>query len=395
MSISFAFADKSAVDLKRITKVYESGQFSPGPVCKEFEDSFKALHGRKYGFFVNSGTDALRMALLALKEKYKWPDGASVICPAVTFIASANTIVQAGLKPLFIDVGMNDYNLNPWMMERILESHQEQKSTQVVAIMAVHLFGQIADMKEIMRVAKKFKLKVIEDSCESVLSEQDGKLCGTFGDIACFSTYQCHIMATGCGGLALTDDAQLNDLMRSYANHGRNTAYLPGFRKPKLSRSLIAKRFSFHRNGYSCRPTEFEAALGLGQIERLKANVAKRRDVARALIAALEVPLWEDLKFPIPDCGRTHSYMMFPIVIKECSKVKKTDLLWHLEKRGIETRDMMPLINQPVYAGFLKGAPGFSIATWINEKGFYIPCHPGMSGADINKIEDAFLEFFK
>lgn len=391
-SIGFAYVEKSPSDFKRLQRVYQSGQFSPGPMCREFEERFRKYHRRKHAFFVNSGTDALRIALLALKEKYQWPDGAGVIVPTVTFVATINVVIQAGLTPVFIDVAA-DGNLNPWALQHHFTCTADNT---IKAIMAVHLFGQPANMTEITKIAGNYNLKVIEDSCESVGSEHFGKKCGTFGDIACFSTYQCHIVATGVGGLAVTDDWQLNDLMRSYANHGRDTAYLPGFRKPKLSKSLVEKRFRFVRSGYSSRPSEFEAALGIGQMERLEENLRKRRAIAEELIQALEQHY--ELHLPVPNYGNTHSYMMFPILIKDGAKAKKANLVWHLEQRGIETRDMMPITNQPVFKDIVTQDSdpfGYSMARWINRNGFYIPCHPGMTKRDIAHITTAFLDFFK
>lgn len=387
--ITFGYVDFHPSDAKRISQVYKSGQYSPGPMCRQFEDQFKALHGRKHAFFVNSGTDALRIALLALKEKYAWPKGSSVMVPSITFVATINTIIQAGLNPLLIDVGMYDYNLNAYAMEHFLNTVPDPSF--VKAVMPVHLFGQIADMKEIMAVAKKYNLRVIEDSCESVLSTQAGKLCGTFGDISCFSTYQCHILTTGVGGIAMTNDGELNKLMRSYANHGRDTMYLPGYCKPKLSAELIDKRFSFVRNGYSSRPDEFAAALGIGQLERLQKNVDRRRAVADAMLTAL-LPFEDQFKLPLAENGRTHSYMMFPIVIHEYSKVNKAEFVLHLERAGIETRNMMPITSQPVYKSWMERNIG-SVTKWINENGFYIPCHPGITKRDIERIRAAFLDF--
>ena len=388
-AISFACADQSRKDLERIKRVYKSGQFSPGPMCREFEDRFKELHGKKYAFFVNSGTDALRLGLLALKEKYQWPDGSGVIVPSVTFVASVNVILQANLKPIFVHVGMYDYNLNPWAMEHLLSC---VNGSPIVAVMPVHLFGQIADMKEIMRVARKYKLRVIEDSCESVFSEQDGKKCGTFGDVSCFSTYQCHILATGVGGIAMTDSAELNELMRSYGNHGRDPAYLPGFRTPPLSANLISRRFRFVRSGYSCRPSEFEAALGIGQLERLESNLKARRRIAELLI--LELSRVRNFILPVPEKGKTHSYMMFPIVISEGSKIRKNKLCLFLEKSGVQTRDMMPITNQPVFKGICDQTNN-SVADWVNANGFYIPCHQGMTKEDVYRIRDVILDFLK
>lgn len=387
--VTFAYSEPNKNDHQRLTSVYQSGQFSPGPMCREFEEKFKSYHHRNHAFFVNSGTDALRLALLSLKEKYRWPDGSGVIVPAVTFVATVNVILQARLKPIFVDVGMRDYNLNPWAMEHLLKG--AGSAVTMVGVIPVHLFGQIADMGEIMRVARKFKLRVIEDSCESVGSQQKGRLCGTFGDISCFSTYQCHILATGVGGLAMTDDSDLNERMRSYANHGRDTAYLPGYRTPVLSQSLLARRFRFVREGYSCRPSEFEAALGVGQMERLSENLTKRRATAKKLIQELSVIA--DFILPVPELNRTHSYMMFPIVIREGSALKKRAICFALEKAGIQTRDMMPITNQPVFKGL--DVSHNSVAEWINANGFYIPCHQGMTSGDVDRIRDVLLDFLR
>lgn len=391
--ISFAYSDQNAKDLKRINQVYRSGQLSPGPMCREFEDRFKALHGKKHAVFVNSGTDALRLSLLALKEKYRWPDGSLVVVPDLTFVATVNVVIQAGLVPLFVNVGMYDYNINSWHIDHVLSLMEDR--SRVKAILPVHLFGQVCDMKGVMRVADKYGLRVLEDSCESVLSTQEGRNCGTFGDVSCFSTYQCHILATGVGGLAMTDDSEIHELIRSYANHGRDVAYLPGFRKPALSKELVSKRFRFVRDGYSCRPSEFEAALGIGQLERLDDNLKKRRAIAELMMNYL-LPFNDKVVLPTAQKGRVHSYMMFPVVIREDADVSKEDLVWHLESRGIETRDMMPITNQVVFKRFFeeKMIEG-SVSNWINTKGFYIPCHPGMTKKDVIHIFLAFLDFLK
>lgn len=211
----------NAVPLKAkhlILDVLASGQFSPGPKVKEFEEKFARLHKAKYGIFVNSGTDALRLSLLALKEKYGWEDGSEVVVPSLTFVATVNVILQAGLKPFFIDVGMYDHCLNPWNFKHCMETSIHH---DVVAMMPVHLFGQHCDSFT-FEMAKKYKLKVLEDSCETILNPLKG-------DVSCHSTYMAHHITTGVGGIALTNDKELMLLIRSYANHGRNIAYLPGY----------------------------------------------------------------------------------------------------------------------------------------------------------------------
>jgi len=378
--ISMAHCEVMPVDYDRVDQVLSSAQLSPGPFCREFETRFARLYQAKHALFLNSGTDALRLSLIAMKEKFKWPDGSKVAVPALTFVASVNVILQANLEPYFVDVGMHDYNMNPDNLSRRLEDGTQN----VVAVMPVHLFGQQADMPAIARIAEKHKLRILEDSCETVGA---GPL---WGDISCFSTYQAHIVATGIGGLAVTSDDELNEILRSLANHGRDPSYLPGYRTPEISGDLLKRRFRFLRNGYSCRASEFEAAIGLGQLERLEQNLVQRRDVAAQLFKRLDQ--YAGLKLPTPVYPRLHSYMMFPILLKQTSRAVKEDLLLDLENAGIETRDMMPVTNQPVFEKYFKDA-SFSVADEINRSGFYVPCHPGMTQADIDYIACVFDEY--
>ncbi len=376
--ISLGYNAVPASARKAILDVFDSGQFSPGPKVKEFEEKFAKLHNAKHAVFVNSGTDALRIGLLAMKEKYGWKDGDLVAVPTLTFVATVNVIIQAGLKPFFADVSMHDYCIN----EENLKWRIETGMGRPVAVMPVHLFGQSCS-DEIYELAERYGMKVLEDSCETILNP-------VRGDISCHSTYMAHHITTGVGGMAVTNSMELNLLMRSYANHGRNVSYLPGYFKPDLGRNLLQSRFRFDRIGYSCRGTEFEAALGLSQLSDLQRQNDKRAEIAWALSHALQGFNELQLKFPPP---RLSTWMMYPIVLAEESKIDKYDLCLHLEKNGIETRDMMPITNQPCYEGIVNEGH-YSVGKWINEKGLYIPCHPGMSEKDIEHIKNTFDSFF-
>lgn len=356
---------------KLIDEVWKSGQFSPGPKVREFENQFAALHKAKHAIFVNSGTDALRLSLLALKEKFGWLDGDVVAVPAITFVATVNAIIQAGFKPFFVDVGMLDCTINPYNLERRIGTGIER----LRAVIPVHMFGKACD-PEIYKLAKRRNLKVIEDSCETILNPLKG-------DVSCHSTYMAHHVTTGVGGFALTNDNRLNLLIRSYANHGRNTAYLPGYKQVGLSIDLLKKRFRFDRMGYSCRATEFEAALGLAQLPDLQENVEKRKRVYNQLRDALSSPI----KFPRIE---NTTAMMFPV-----ARDNKYKFCLYLEKHGIETRDMMPITTQPCYKHLISKAEAemFSVASWINEKGFYIPCNPTMTKNDVSYIAKTFESY--
>ena len=344
---------------REILEVLRSGNYSPGKKVKEFEDKWAKLHKSKRSLFVNSGTDALRLSLLALKEKYNWPNGSEVAVPAITFVASVNTIIQAGLRPFFVDVSMYTYLMNPWNLQhRIQTAH-----TKLVAVMPVHLFGQRCTT-EIFEMAKNYRLKVIEDSCETVANE-------TRGDVSCHSTYMAHHVTTGVGGFASTNDEELADLIWSYGNHGRREK----------------GKFNFDRVGYSSRATEFEAVLGLSQLKDLKENLIKRRGVFVDLLDALEP--FEDFSYvKVTD----NTCMMFPIEISERSTINKEEFMDYLTKNGIENRNLMPITNQKCYQNIVK-EDYFPMAQRLNKTGFYIPCHPGITKNQIKQIAKVFSQY--
>ena len=352
-------------DYESLFSVMRSNWLSPGEKVSQFESEFAFAHSQKFGVMTNSGTDALRIGLLALKEKFGWKDGDWVIVPSVTFPATVNVVLQAGLRPVLADVKMTDYTLNPENVERRygFSVHAEK----VRAMIPVHLAGKPCDMDALMKLSRKYGWKVLEDSCECVGVEG---ICQ--GDITAFSFYVAHILTTGVGGMATTNDVDLKYLMWSYANHGRR----------------YVKGFEFDRIGYSARPTEFEAALGLNQLPKLSKIIEKRRENAFYLTRHLE-------KFPDLICNffNDSACMFLPVLIRESSKVSKRTLMAHLTLCAVENRELMPLTNQPCYAD-LWGDEQPSVAKWINEKGFYIGCHQDLSREDLDAMIEAFRSFF-
>lgn len=376
--VPLGYQDISTEDKVAVLDVLNSNQISPGPKVRQFEQAFAKVHRAQHGLFVNSGTDALRIALSACKEKFGWQDGDLIAVPTITFVATVNVVLQCGLKPLFIDVGQSSYNMNADRLQSFLHNSPNHYAS-LRAIMPVHMFGQPCEMDHFKKIAKKWKLKIIEDSCECI------GMAPLQGDIACYSTYVCHMISTGVGGLALTNDDDLALLMRSYANHGRSIEHIPGF----VHSPDIKKRFLFDRIGYSSRMTEMEAALGLGQLKRLTTYIARRQVIAQLLYKGL----WKFSQLVLPEVHPDHGFMMFPITLADKYRSwDKWDLCQFLEDHGIETREMLPLINQPCYK-FLN-IEEENIAPWINETGFYIGCHPGMTEADVRYVIDAFGAFF-
>ncbi len=377
-----------------INKTLDDSRLSYGPLSAKFENEFANYHDCKFGIFTASGTCALQIALHALKSLHNWKDGDEVLVPAVTFIAVSNIVIQNSLKPVFVDVNSKTYNIDPSQIEKHIT-----KRTR--AIIAVHSFGLPAEMDAILKIAKKHKLKVIEDGCEAVGASYKGKKVGSMGDIGCFSTYVAHIITTGVGGLATTNNAKYAVKMKSLMNHGRDAVYLSIDDDDKISKEtdksafyLIDRRFSFVDVGYSYRLTEMEAALGLEQMRIIKKIIDKRQQNAAYLTAGLK-KVGRALQLPgIPNYSK-HTYLGYPIVIVD-PKVNRTKLILHLEHHGVETRYLMPLINQPVYKKIFGNLePKYPVAKKLNANGFYIGIHQSLTKADLDYIIWVFWEFFK
>lgn len=367
-------------DKRAVLDVLDSNQLSPGPKVKQFEHEFSKAHGARYGLFVNSGTDALRIALAALKEVHEWKDGEGVLVPSVTFVATVNVILQVGLKPVFMDAGLDGFNLDRLRHFENCTKGDFFEMPKIRAIMPVHLCGKRLDLDGLKPFVKRYKLKVIEDSCESM------GVGPIQGDVACYSTYVCHLITTGVGGLAITNHQKYADVMCSLANHGRDLKGMPGngVRPWKT-------RFKFDRIGYSARATEVEAAIGLQQLKALPAMIKRRQAVAGMFIEGLERRWWNYLDLPI-SVDPSHAYMMFPVICK--NGTNRDELCAHLEKNGIETRPLLPLINQPCYKNLGLNPDEFPTAKRYEKDAFYIGCHQNMTDKDVRHVIRMFEKYF-
>lgn len=375
-----------------VMKVLDSNRITYGPMIRQFEKEFAASHKKRFGIFTNSGTSALRVSIAALKEKYGWKDGDEVIIPALTFVADLNVVLSNGLAPIFVDVDPQYYSIDPVKLRAAIT-----KKTR--AVIAVHLFGLPCDMDSIMAIAKRHGLKIIEDVCESGFVSYKEKPVGSFGDISCFSTYQAHILTTGVGGFALTDDPELGILLRSLVNHGRDGIYVQidddRVKDKKKLTEIVNRRFNFIRPGYSFRATELEAALGLAAMhDNIYAAIRKRNRIAQTLTGILK-KYSKHLQLPEFPPHASHAFMMFPIVVRKTA-ISRDELVSFLEDCNIETRQMLPLINQP-YVKKLYGdlSRKYPVSHFINQNGFYIGCHEHLSPQEVKYIGSTFDEFFK
>ncbi len=374
-----------------VRQVLDSNRITAGPMMERFEAEIAALHGCKFGLMCNSGTGALQIALAALKEVHGWRDGDEVLVPALTFVATSNVVLYNNLKPVFVDVDPQYYTIDPAKIEA-------QITPRTRAIMPVHIAGQPCDMSPILEIAKKYNLRMVEDSAETMFVGDKGRPVGSFGEIGCFSTYAAHMITTGVGGLCTTNDPELIVLLKSIMNHGRDSIYIrmdddKGATGAELFQ-IANRRFSFIRLGQSFRATEMEAALGIAQLEEREESFARRqRNVARLNegLADLE----EQLQLPFPRPQSEHSYMFYPLTILN-PKIRRDDLIAYLENNGIETRYLLPLINQPIYREIFGNLDEqFPVSARLNNTAFYIGCHPDLTDSDMDFVVEHFHKFFK
>lgn len=391
--IGVGHASVGELEKRYVNLALDAGRLSQGEFVYRFEKEFGRLHDQQHGIACNSGTSALHVALEGLKEQRNWPDGGEVLVPAITFIASSNACIHAGLKPVFVDVDPGTYNI-------AVEAIEARISPKTVAVMPVHTFGQPCEMGPILQVARKHGLAVVEDCSEAHFATYKGKPVASFGDISAFSTYVAHTITTGIGGVITTNDPDLADISRSLVAHGRACtcekciASNPAAVCKRRMETDIDRRFMMVRMGYSYRVGELEGALGLAQLEGKDAIMSARKRNAAYLSERL-APFGENLQLPrYPDYVE-HSFMMYPLVVRAGTPFDRKKLVEFLEGCNIESRPMLPLLNQPVYRRLFGDIEkDYPVAEWINRSGFYIGCHHGLELGDLEYIAECFQSFF-
>lgn len=392
--IGVGFASVTDIEKNYVMDALDNARLSQGKFVQQFERKFAAAHDKKYGIMCNSGTSALHLALETMKETDGWDATTEVLVPAITFIATSNAVLHAGMKVVFVDVEPDTYNMSPEEIEKHVN-----KNTR--CIIPVHTFGMPCNMEAIMKIARKYNLRVIEDCAESHFAKVNGKSVGGFGDISCFSTYVAHTITTGVGGVVCTNEASFMEIIRSLVAHGRACTCercLASDGNSVCSKRLqteLDRRFCFERIGYSYRVGEIEGALGLAQLERKDEIMMKRRKNAQYLIRGLEQ--YEDvIQLPRQPKNVEHTYMMFPIVLKKNAGLDYKEFILHLEKNNIETRPMLPLLNQPIYKQIFGDLESqYPVAAYINHNGFYVGCHHGLEKPQLDYIIEMIGGYIK
>lgn len=361
--ISLGTADITQREIDLVVECLRSGKISPGEKTKQFEQMVAAYHRMRFSTFCNSGQSALHLSLEALKLRH--PGIRRVLVPAITYISSLHAVWNAGLEPVLCDVNPATYNIDLQYLD---------PSTTYDVLMPVHMFG-----KSVQVPAQS--VPIIEDNCESFGAPGTG-----YGDFMCLSFYVAHTITTSVGGMVLTNRPELNEDVKRLCNHGRvrGADLYAGTRVDAIDTSI---RFAFNDVGFSFKLGDLNAALGIGQMERIDDILGRRIANAASLIRGLsDLPA---LQLPDP---ANHTFMMFPLV---CAQAElKPRLVAHLNAHHIETRDMMPLTNQSVVRRLLGDVEArFPNAKRINDCGFYIGCHQRLDQGDIEYLIDVFHRF--
>ncbi|MBI4122932.1 MAG: DegT/DnrJ/EryC1/StrS family aminotransferase [Parcubacteria group bacterium] len=341
-------AERTAVQNVLKTPILTS--MGSGPQISTFEKGMARLAGRKYAVAVNSGTSALHLALSALGIG----KGDEVIVPSFSFIASSNCILYVGASPVFVDIEKDIFNIDPAKIEKVIRPGRTK------AILAVDVFGEPAAWDEILRIARKYRLKVIEDSAEAIGAIYKGKKCGGFGDAAIFSFYPNKQMTTGEGGMVLTDDKRIADLCRSMTNQGRKQGKNTWLGHVRL--------------GYNYRMTEMQAALGLAQLKRLPGMLQKR---ARA--ASLYSRLLSQEKrviLPVSRPGAKRSWFVYVLMLTPpFTKSHRDRIVKLMAKRGVQCSTYFePIHLQPFYRQAFGSKLGkFPHTEWVGDRTIALP----------------------
>jgi perosamine synthetase len=368
--------------IENFQKIFQTGRVTYGPILKEFEDRFANVHEQQYGVFCVSGTSALQVALKLLRNIHNWQEHDEVLVPALTFVASANAVLHEGLKPGFVEIESDFFDMDPARIE-------EQITSKTRAIMPVHLFGMPCRMAEIAEIAERYGLIILEDCCQCTYGKIDGNAVGTWSPLCCFSTYCGSLVFTGVGGLVLTNDHDLAIRTRKLLAHGRDEKYLSiddddKLGNPELLEEVVQKRFCFGDLGYSLRMTEFEGAMGIEQIKRIDSIAAQREENANYLIQGLQD--LDMLALPKDRPNAKRAYRMFPIKVEGNARMRN-QIAFYLERHGVETRPLVPLLDQPYYQQLYGNIiENYPIAKEVGRTGFYIGCHEYLEQADLDYV---------
>ena len=388
---------KAVYDNKEINAVLsvlknDSLTLIDGKKVKELEKTVSKIFGKKYGLMVNSGSSANLLAL----SSFKFKKGSEVITPNLTFSTTVAPIYQLGLIPHFVGVEENKFIADPKHIEKCINK-------KTVAIMIPNLLGNIADWKKIHSIAKKYKLKVIEDSADTIGYSINKNHAGKYSDVVTNSFYASHIInGAGTGGIVCFNDYKLYEKAKLLRGWGRSSATFNESESVnkrfniKVSGIDYDAKYIFSDLGYNFLPSEISAAFALEQIKKLKNNIKIRNrnfEYLKNFFSKYE----NYFKLPQQNKGVVTPWLAFPLVIRKNKKFNRKQMQIFFERKNIQTRTIFTgnILKQPVMSNrqFKKHPACDTVANDVMKNGILLGCHQGMIKSDLDYICKTFLKF--
>ncbi len=354
-------------DIDAVTQTLKSDFLTTGPKVKEFEQAVASYCGRKYAIAVSNATAGLKLAFLAAGLKA----GDEAITSPNTFVATANMLLEVGVKPVFSDIRLDSYNLDEARIEQFI-------TEKTKAIVPVDFAGQPCQMEEIEAIAEKYGLAVITDAAHSLGASQNGWKAGRRGDLAVFSFHPIKPITTGEGGMIVTDDLEYYQKLSRLRHHG--------IYKDDRGKNVMTEF------GYNFRLTDIAAGLGISQLKRLDEFIEKRRRVVDWYFRELQG--LEEIILPIELPGNYSGWHLFVVRLKNFGR--RDELMAYLKERRVGVNFHFPAVySHPYYR-----ENGYREIKLGNEEIYHysaitLPCHPGLTKEEVAYVARTIKEFFK
>ncbi|HYM14038.1 MAG TPA: DegT/DnrJ/EryC1/StrS family aminotransferase [Dehalococcoidia bacterium] len=377
--LPYNLPDISNAEIDAVVKTLRSGWLAPGPRVKSFEEDFAAYTGAKHAIALDSATAGMHLALVAAGIGA----GDEVITSPTTFAATVNVIIHGGATPVLADIRLDDYCIDPAAIERAI-------TPRTKAILPVHHGGSACRMEEILGIARRHGLLVIEDAAHGLGTRIGGKGLGTFGDATVFSFYPTKNVTSGRGGMLTTDDDALADRARLLALHGMsNDAWDRYTERGSWAYRVLAA-------GYNYAMSDFQAALGHAQFHRLGAFQEQRRQLAARYEQRLSS--LSQLVLPVERAGTTHAWHLYVVRLRpEARTISRDAFIVAMKERGIGTSvHFIPIHHHPYYREAYGWAPGdFPVADQAFETMVSLPLYTRMTEHEVDRVATAVEEILR